>query len=95
MRIQMKITHKNDFEAINYYQKFNKYINKENKVPLNIRKIQKHISCQFPILSDLFQKTNIKTSRGSSNGASIPITQKIFSYLTHGDTNYYDLPDIK
>ena len=95
IRIQMKVSHKDDFKTLNYYQNFNKYLNKENKMPLKIRKIQKHFSCQFPFLNDLVQDVNIKTSRGSSDGVKIPISQKIFSYLTYGDSNYYDLPDSK
>lgn len=93
MRIQMKITHKDDFEAIKYYQNFNKYLNKENNVPESLRKIQKHVSCQLPVISDVTQNTNIKTARGTSHGAKIPFSQKIFSLIAYGNPNYYDLPD--
>lgn len=93
MRIQMKITHIDDFDAIKYYQNFNKYANKSNNIPESLRKIQKHISCQYPFLSDITQDTNINTARGSSHGAEIPWTQKLFSLFAYGDANYYDLPD--
>lgn len=94
-RIQMKISHKNDIKSLNYYQNFNKYVDKENPIPDFFRKTQKHISCQFPFISDLTQGTNIQTSRGTSAGANIPLSQKIFSFLAYGDSNYYDLPDAK
>ena len=93
MRIQMKISHQHDLEALNYYQNFNKYVDKDVNVPISVRKLQKHISCQFPILSDLTQETNIKTSRGSSDGTKIPLNQKIFSTIAYGSPNYYDLKD--
>lgn len=94
MRIQMKWTHKDDFPIISYYNDFNKYVNKPNTVPLSTRRIQKHISCQFPFLSDLGQSTNIKTARGSSSkDVHIPWTQKMFSYFAYGNPDYYDLPD--
>lgn len=93
MRIQMKITHKDDFDSIKYYQNFNKYANKSNNVPLSLRQIQKHITCQYPFLSDVSQGTNIETARGSSDGAEIPLSQKLFSLVAYGDSNYYDLPD--
>lgn len=94
IRIQMKITHKDDINTLNYYQNFNKIIDKSNTVNTNIKLIQKHVSCQFPIISDITQDINIKTSRGSSMGAKIPKIQKIFSYLFYGDYHYYDLKDI-
>jgi len=94
MRIQMKWTHQDDLSIIDYYNDFNKYVDKPNKVPLSIRRLQKHLTCQFPILSDITQSTNIQTARGSSSqGVHIPWTQKWFSYLAYGNPNYYDLPD--
>ena len=92
MRIQMKITHKDDFNVINYYQNYNRYLEKENKLPLIIQKIQKHITCQFPILSDLAIDKNI---RKNINRKSNPLSKKIYSFLTKGDINYYNLPDAK
>lgn len=94
-RIQMKVTHFSDRPYIDYYEDFNKYVNTENRLPMSIRKIQKHITCQFPVLSDMTQSTNIRTARGSSQGAHIPLSQKIFSLLFYGDWNYYDLKDGK
>tara|TARA_X000000950_G_scaffold270522_1_gene350418 strand:- start:1012 stop:1881 length:870 start_codon:yes stop_codon:yes gene_type:complete len=93
MRIQMKISHKDDFEKISYYQNYNKYVDKENNIPEPIRKIQKHVTCQLPFLSDITQKTNIQTARGSSEGTKIPLSQKIFSLIAYGNPNYYDLPN--
>jgi len=93
LRIQLKVTHKEDIKHINYYQNFNKILNKENNLPLFLRKGQKRFSCMFPILSNLTQNENIRTSRGSDNGVDIGLSQKAFSYLFYGNPYFYDLPN--
>lgn len=92
MRIQMKLTHKDDIESIKYYQNYNKYIDKTNNIPLYLKKIQKHISCQFPVFSDITQNIGINDS---SNGSNISLGQRIFSTLFYADPNYYILPSSK
>jgi len=47
----------------------------------------------FPGFSNLTQSENIKSSRGTDNGASIGILQQMFSYLFYGDIDFYDLPN--
>lgn len=93
LRIQMKITHKDDINALSYYQNFNKIANNKNTVPDYIRQLQLKTSCMFPIFSDLTQDVNIQSARGSDNGAKIGFFQKLFSYLYYGDSNFYDLPN--
>jgi hypothetical protein len=92
-RIQMKLTHKNDRNIIDYYENFHKVLNKENTIPKWMRKLQKDVSCRVPVLSDYTQKININSSRGSDNGANIGIFQKVFSSLYYGDSKFYDLPN--
>ena len=89
----MKLTHKEDIPVLSYYQNFNKVLNKENNIPESVLLFQKNISCMFPYISNLNQKENIKTSRGTDNGIKIGWLQKIFSYLFYGDSNFYDLPN--
>jgi len=93
LRIQMKITHKDDLHVLSYYENYNKVLDKNNNLPFYLKKIQKNISCMFPGISNLIQNENIKTSRGSDNGANIGLFQKIFSYLFYGNSNFYDLPN--
>ena len=93
LRIQMKITHKDDLQVLSYYENYNKVLDKNNNLPFYLKKIQKNISCMFPGISNLTQSENIKTSRGSVNGANIGLSQKIFSYLFYGNSNFYDLPN--
>jgi hypothetical protein len=93
LRIQMKISHPDDLKTLGYYQDFNKVLNKENKNPLIIRKMQRGVSCAFPFISDLTQSENIKTSRGSVGGAEISTGQKWFSWLFYGRKDFYDLPN--
>jgi|UniRef100_A0A6C0IJZ4 hypothetical protein len=92
-RIQMKITHKDDLSALSYYQNFHKVANKETHLPRYIQKVQRSLSCTFPIISDMTQKTNIETSRGSDNGVVIPPHQKVFSFIFYGNSDFYDLPN--
>jgi hypothetical protein len=94
-RIQMKITHKDDLEILNYYQNFNKVLNKENTIPKPMIRIQRNLTCMFPYMSDLTQTGNIKSARGSDNGAEITWAQKIFSSIFYGNKDFYDLPNAK
>lgn len=93
LRIQLKVTHKDDIKHIAYYQNFNKVLNEENKLPKPIIHIQKNISCVLPFISDLSQRENINSARGSVNGSKIGYFQKVFSYLFYGNSNFYDLPN--
>lgn len=93
LRIQLKVSHSDDLGALQYYENFNKVLNKENLLPVNLRIAQKNVSCMFPFISDLTQKENIRTSRGSDNGAYVGPFQKIFSSLFYGNSNFYDLPN--
>jgi len=93
LRIQLKITHKDDIENIMYYEDFNKVLNQDNTLPLSLRLAQKRLSCMFPILSNLTQQENIRTARGSDNGVDVGIPQQIFSYLFYGNKNFYNLPN--
>jgi len=93
LRIQLKVTHKDDIPHIAYYQDYNKVLNQDNTLPLYLRKIQKNASCAFPGISNLTQSENIRTARGSDNGINIGISQQIFSYLFYGNKNFYNLPN--
>jgi hypothetical protein len=93
LRIQMKLSHKDDIEVLSYYEDFNKVLDKDNNLPFMLKKIQKNATCMFPGISNLTQSENIKSARGSDNGANIGIFQKIFSYLFYGNANFYDLPN--
>ena len=92
-RIQMKITHKDDIKNISYYENFNKIVDTPSKTPVFIRKTQQKLSCITPIISDLTQKININSARGSDNGSKVGLLQKMFSFLFYGDSNFYDLPN--
>ena len=90
LRIQMKLTHKNDIDTLNYYQNYNKILNKDNTTNKTLKKIHKHISCQFPILSDLFQ-TETASTIDTNN---ISFMHKLFSSIFYSDVSFYNLPTI-
>jgi ectoine hydroxylase-related dioxygenase (phytanoyl-CoA dioxygenase family) len=93
LRIQMKVSHKDDIETLGYYQNFNKILDKDNHLPVFLRKGQQQLSCMFPIFSNLTQNENIRTARGSDNGVEVGLPQKTFSYLFYGNSDFYDLPN--
>ena len=93
LRIQMKITHKDDIPVLSYYENYNKVLKESNPLPTFLKKGQKNISCMLPILSTITQGENIRSARGSDNGAQIGVLQKIFSFLFYGKSDYYDLPN--
>ena len=93
LRIQLKVSHKEDLKTLDYYQNFNKIANADNIIPKNVLRMQKNISCMFPFISDLSQGENIRTARGTSNGAEIGWMQKLFSFFFYGNFDFYDLPD--
>ena len=93
LRIQLKVSHKDDLDKLQYYQNFNKILNKDNNLPIFLRKGQRQFSCMFPIISNLTQNENIRTARGSRDGVEIGLPQKTFSYLFYGNPDFYDLPN--
>jgi hypothetical protein len=94
LRVQLKITHPDDLDALSYYQDFNKVLNKPNTNPSFVRRMQRRISCMVPAISNLTQQDNIRSARGTDGGATITTGQRIFSYLFYGDSSFYDLPDV-
>jgi hypothetical protein len=87
-RIQMKLIHKDDIDILNFYDKYNKKLDKDNNLPSYITNIQKHLSCQFPIISDALHPL-INNNYNSNN--DISFHEKIFSQIFYGDKNYYNL----
>jgi len=93
MRVQMKMSHREDLDVLGYYQDFHKVLDRPNGLPGFLKQAQKNASCMFPIMSDLTQGENIRTARGSDNGVEVGMAQRIFSTLFYGDGNFYDLPN--
>lgn len=89
LRIQMKVTHKEDIPIISYYNNYNKILDEDNNLPFFVRKAQRKLSCLFPIISNLSQTEIQRTS----NGKEIGIVQKIFSSLFYGSSSFYNLPN--
>jgi ectoine hydroxylase-related dioxygenase (phytanoyl-CoA dioxygenase family) len=93
IRVQLKVTHRDDMEAISYYENFNKVLNQSNELPVSLRKMQKRASCMFPLVSNWTQSENIRTARGSDNGVEVGWPQQVFSYLFYGNKDFYNLPN--
>jgi hypothetical protein len=93
LRIQMKVSHKDDLSILSYYQDYNKVLDTENNLPFMIKHVQKNVSCMFPFVSNWTQTENIRTARGSDNGVQIGMLQKLFSYVFYGNSHFYDLPN--
>jgi len=89
-RIQMKLTHKNDIQAISFYENYNKILNDENKLPKPIINFQRKLSCMIPFLSNFSQEKIKKTKEIDS----LDIFKKLYSLFFHGNDKFYDLPNI-
>lgn len=93
LRIQMKVTHREDIPTLSYYQDFNKILKKDNTIPKELLQFQKNVSCMFPYVSNLTQSDNIQSARGTDNGEKVGLPQKVFSYWFYGNSDFYDLPN--
>lgn len=93
LRIQMKVTHREDIPTLSYYQDFNKVLKKDNIMPKELLQFQKNVSCMFPYVSNLTQSDNIQSARGTDNGEKVGLPQKVFSYWFYGNSDFYDLPN--
>jgi hypothetical protein len=69
MRIQMKLSHKSDLETLSFYNQYNKVLNpSEDTTPMFYKQVQKHVSCQFPVLSQYVKQfDNNKTDKEPSS----------------------------
>lgn len=93
LRIQMKITHKDDIPVMEYYNNYNKVLNEDNNMPFYVRKLQQKMSCMFPILSNYTQKEIQSSSEQSKTTQDVNVFQKIYSYVMYGNSNFYNLPN--
>lgn len=67
-RIQMKISHKADHQVLDFYNQYHKTLNVDNQSTPLFKHVQKHISCQFPIISHwVKQYDNNKDKMESGN----------------------------
>jgi ectoine hydroxylase-related dioxygenase (phytanoyl-CoA dioxygenase family) len=78
-RIQMKLSHVEDIETLSFFEDYNRALTEDNTNPDVLNSVQKHMSCQFPIVSDVFKSS-----------ASKPVEQ-FFTSLFYGNSNFYDL----
>ncbi len=93
LRVQLKITHRDDRNVLGYYENFHKVQQREPHMPLQIRKMQRDLSCMVPKISDWTQTENIRTARGTSQGVDVGWKQRAFSTLFYGSPDFYDLKD--
>lgn len=85
MRIQMKISHRNDQNTLYFYQNYNKELDKENTTSKWSKYFIKHVSCQFPILSTFTQQYDYDVTKKEDDKSSF------FSELLYGDSQFYNL----
>ena len=91
-RIQLKVTHKYDIEKISYYNNVNRILDKHNTNSEISKVLQKSISCQFPIISDMTQDVN----KESVNIEKEPsMLQKMYSVVFYSDENFYRLKNFQ
>jgi ectoine hydroxylase-related dioxygenase (phytanoyl-CoA dioxygenase family) len=71
MRVQMKLSHQMDMETLDFYNNYNKILNSENKSPMFVKHVQKHISCQFPIISHIVREYDHNAISGDAEATSV------------------------
>jgi hypothetical protein len=77
MRIQMKLTHGDDQKTLDFYNNYNKVLDQDDSSPLVLKQMQKHVTCQFPILSRYIKQYDRNTTTAET---PVPITS-VFSHL--------------
>jgi hypothetical protein len=93
IRIQMKVTHKDDIEALSFYENYNKLLNQDNNLPTFIRRIHQRLSCTFSGISNLTQNGYVKENRKMNHGLDTGLFQQFYSYFFYGNKNFYNLPN--
>jgi len=88
MRIQLKISHIEDHETLGFYQNYHKILDKTNTHPKWIKYMQKHISCQFPIVSAYSQKYDFNVVSENKNNTFL---KSLYSNIMYGDSTFYEL----
>jgi hypothetical protein len=66
-RIQMKITHKDDRNVLHFFENYNKQLNNPSKYSRWMQRLQKHISCIFPVIGQYTQKYDINKNNNKDN----------------------------
>jgi hypothetical protein len=80
-RVQMKISHRDDMETLDFYSDYHKVLNEENKTSPELLYLQKHLSCTFPIISEWTQSYDKNKDAGNSSGASTSLLSSIYAKL--------------
>ena len=88
LRVQMKVTHRDDREKIWYYENYNKVADHENPLPDVIKGIHQKASCAFPFVADMVQDEVKKSYTGEQSDG-----QKAYSQLFYGNQDFYKLND--
>jgi hypothetical protein len=87
-RIQLKVCHKEDEQKLKFYDNYHKILDKPNVNSAFSKKIQKQLTCAYPLFSDLTQGNNKNYISGKMSE-----TEKIFSKMFYSDKDYYKLED--
>jgi hypothetical protein len=88
----MKVSHKDDISNLTYYTNYNKILKEENNIPDSLKKISQNLSCMFPFVSNLTQN-DIKKSGSIKSSNYLSFSEKMFSYIFYGKSDYYNLPN--
>ena len=78
MRIQMKLSHMDDSQTLNFYNNYNKVLNQDDKSPMIMKQLQKHVTCQFPVLSGYIKQYDTNVDKATDTNTTI---FSVFSHL--------------
>ena len=88
LRVQLKVTHRDDRELISYYEEYNKVADHDNPLPDFLKHIHQSASCAVPFVSDLVQDEVKQSYTGEVSSG-----QKAYSQFFYGDGDFYKLKD--
>jgi hypothetical protein len=71
-RVQLKVSHRDDLEKLDYYQGYHKVLNEESPYSQTNQYFQKHLFCTFPMLSEVFKgyDTNKDAAKNTTKGTT-------------------------
>ena len=92
LRVQMKFSHRDDIQELDFYSDYNKILKTENTNPVFYQTLVKNTSCMFPFISDLTQN-EVKQNKNVKKNEDLPLHQQAFNWAVYGNKNYYNLPN--
>jgi hypothetical protein len=81
MRIQMKLSHVEDRKTLDFYNNYNKVLDQNDKSPMIVKQLQKHVTCQFPVLGGYIKQYDTNVDKDTNKSATNNSISSVFAHL--------------